>query len=176
MPLIVKETGGGQKFVQAPPGAHSAICCDVVDIGVVEVTYPGKPPRKQHKIRIVWQINENMPDGKPFIVNRRYTASLHEKSGLRKDLESWRGRSFTTQELEGFDVEKLIGVRCLINAIEQKKGTDTYTNVVSISRLPKGMMEMNIRDYVRVQDRPKGDESPEGMPPHGDISDDDVPF
>ena len=43
-----------------------------------------------------------MPDGKPFLVRRRYTASLHEKSALRKDLESWRGRAFTNVELDGF--------------------------------------------------------------------------
>ena len=45
--------------------------------------------------------------GRRFDVARVYTLCLHERAALRKDLESWRGRKFTEQELDGFDLEKL---------------------------------------------------------------------
>ena len=50
-----------------------------------------------------------MEDGRPFAVSKTYTASLFEAAALRKDLESWRGKSFTEEELGGFDISKLLG-------------------------------------------------------------------
>jgi hypothetical protein len=49
---------------------------------MIEVTYLGKTQRK-HKVTLVWQIDEDMDDGKPFLVRRRYTCSLHEKACCR---------------------------------------------------------------------------------------------
>jgi len=143
---------------------------DVVDLGVLEASFGGKTSHK-HFIRIVWQIEEVMPDNRPFIVMRRYTLSLHEKSTLRKDLESWRGREFTEEELDGFDVEKLIGVPCLLNVVQIKKQADTFANVASIMRLPKGMNPLQGRDYIRVKDR-----DPKEQEQHSQIDDDSVPF
>lgn len=150
MPIIAKASGAN--FIPAPPGAHSAVAVDVVDLGMLEVSFGGKK-KTQHKIRIVWQIEEVMADNRPFIVQKRYTLSLHEKAQLRKDLESWRGRPFTDQELEGFDVETVIGVACLLNVIQEKKESSTYANVTSIMKLPKSMTPIKQRDYVRVCDR-----------------------
>jgi len=48
MPIIAK---AGATFIPAPAGTHPAICCDVVDLGEVEVTFQGKTQRK-HKIVI----------------------------------------------------------------------------------------------------------------------------
>lgn len=182
MPIYAKSSGG-TNFTPATAGTHAAVCIDVVDLGVLEVTYNGKT-KKQHKINIVWQIDEDRDDGKPFFVRKRYTLSLHEKAGLRKDLESWRGRAFTEQELEGFDVELLISVPCLLNLIHATKDGSTYANVASIMKLPKMMEAPKVRDYVRVCDREPDvatdDHSDGPASEHegyaGDISDDDVPF
>lgn len=174
MPIIAKTSGAN--FVPAPSGAHSAICVDVVDLGMLEVAFGGKK-KTQHKIRIVWQIAELMPDNKPFIVQKRYTLSLHEKAGLRKDLESWRGKSFTNEELQGFDLEVLLGVSCLLNVLQVNRDGDTYANVVSIMRLPKGMEPVRARDYVRVCDRtPEETAASEGESGAWTATDDDVPF
>ncbi len=187
MPIMAKASGGN--FLPAPAGTHAAVCCDVVDMGVLKVSFGGKD-KMQHKVRIKWQIAEDRPDGKPFTVSKRYTLSLHEKASLRKDLESWRGRKFTDVELDGFDLENLLGVACLLNVIEEKKDGQTYSNVTSIMKLPKGMATITIRDYVRECDRPTT-EAPAidlhddpGPPPqsewdkyHGlQITDEDVPF
>ena len=171
MPIIAKASG--TNFAPAPEGTHSAVCVDVVDLGILEVTYSGKTS-KQHKIKIVWQIEEDRDDGQPYQVNKRYTLSLHEKASLRKDLESWRGRSFSDSELEGFDVEAVIGVGCLLNIIHNK-GRDggIFANVAGVMKLPKGSPTIKMRDYVRVSDRvPEAQAQANSL----EIDDSDIPF
>jgi hypothetical protein len=150
MPIIAK---AGPSFTPAPQGPHAGICVDILDHGLVESTYQGEK-RLKYKITIVWQIDENMDDGRPFLVRRLYTNSLHEKSSLRRDLESWRGRPFTNTELQAFDLENLLSVPCLLNVIHQQRDGATYANVASVMRLPKDMRAPTPRDYVRVCDRP----------------------
>lgn len=176
MPIIAKASGAN--FIPAPSGAHQGVCVDVVDLGMLEVSFGGKK-KTQHKIRVVWQIEEVMADDRPFMVQKRYTLSLHGKAVLRKDLESWRGRQFTDSELEGFDVETVIGVPCLLNVIQEKKDGTTYANVTSIMRLPKGMQPIKARDYVRVVDRTPEETAAAETEAHDNgftPTDDDIPF
>jgi hypothetical protein len=174
MPIIAKSSG--TSYPPAPQGTHAAVCVDVVDLGMLKVAFGGKE-KTQHKIRVVWQIEELRDDGKPHQVSRRYTNSLHEKAALRKDLESWRGKPFTPSELEGFDLEVLLSVGCFINVMHQTREGQTYANVAAVMRLPKGMIAPSPRDYVRVCEREPAESAP--VPPEGDdygISDSDVPF
>jgi hypothetical protein len=177
MPIIAKSSGGN--YIPAPPGTHAAVCVDVVDLGMLKMAFGGKE-HNQHKIRIVWQIEEVRADNKPYTVSRLYTLSLHEKASLRKDLESWRGRPFTDEELQGFDLEVLLSKAALLNVISESKNGLTYSNVASIMRLPKAMQAPTPRDYIRVCDRPatQGQETPPVDDFSGDpgFSDDDVPF
>ena len=178
MSIIAKASGGG--FIPAPPGTHAAVCVDVVDLGIIKVSFGGKE-KQQHKVRIVWQIEEVMADNRPFVASKRYTLSLHEKASLRKDLESWRGRPFSAEELDGFDLENLLSKAALLNIIQEQRNGSTYSNVASIMRLPKGMAAPTPRDYVRVCDRPPAESEPvppEDFGPGEDygISDSDVPF
>jgi len=188
---IIASAGSGTTFVPAPQGVHRAVCVDVVDMGLLEVTWNNQK-KQQHKIRVVWQIDEAMDDGKPFIVQKRYTLSLHEKAQLRKDLESWRGKAFSDDEQKGFDVERLVGVSCMLNVMHVSRDGKTYANVTAVMPLHKGMSKLEpSADYVRVQDRPT--DQPAGQAhtepdygrddrdgdPFGDvppITDDDIPF
>lgn len=175
---IVATAGSGTKFEPCPKGLHQAVCCDVVDMGVLEVTYAGKT-KKQHKVRVVWQVDEARDDGKPFIVQKRYTLSLHEKAALRADLENWRGKPFSDAELAGFDLENLIGANCQLNVIHAVKNTDTYANVAGIVPLGKGMQKIAVRDYVRVVDRKPEDEDEQEQGGGGKNiapDEDDIPF
>jgi hypothetical protein len=173
MAFIVSE---GSSFTPCPAGPHSAVCVDVIDIGMLPNTF--KDGRMQRKCRIVWQVAEQKDDGKPYLVQKQYTASLHEKAALRKDLESWRGRPFTKEEAAGFDVELLIGVTCLLNVQHVERAGSTYANVTSLMRLPKGMAPIAPVGYVRKKDRTDEHDAP--TPPddsYGDHGgDDDIPF
>jgi hypothetical protein len=178
MPIIAKQ--GESNFVPAPAGAWAAVCVDVVDLGVLEVSFGGKS-KQQHKIRIVWQISEMMANNKPYVVSKRYTLSLHEKAALRKDLESWRGRAFTPSELEGFDVESVLSASALLNILAEEKDGKRYSNVTAVMRLPKTMEAPKPRDYTRVCEREKAvpvtaEYDGPGEEWHQGITDDDVPF
>lgn len=175
MGIIVKQTGGGD-FVPAPAGPTAARCCDVRDLGMIETKFGGEA-KIQHKLLVSWLVTAVNAEGQHFMVSKRYTASLHEKAALRADLESWRGRPFTPEELDGFDLDNVIGAPCFFNVVHNTKDGKTYANVTSIMPLPKGMNAPNIpSDFVRYQDRPKDD-----VPPPNDShapveSDDDIPF
>lgn len=185
MAIIAKSSGDGQSFDPAPAGAHRAVCVDVIDRGILDVTWQGQT-KKQHKVDLAWQIDEAREDGKRFLVFKRYTLSLNEKAALRKDLESWRGRAFTREEEMGFDVEAVIGKSCLLNVAQNRKGDRTYANVVSVMPLMKGMGAMVAEDYTRVSERAaaateqttnggalNGPQFEEAVPP---LTDDDIPF
>jgi hypothetical protein len=168
-------------FTPAPAGVHQGVCCDIVDMGVLEVTYPGQPPKKAHKVRIVWQIDELMDDGRPFIVQKRYTLSLHEKASLRADLQSWRGRAFTDAELEGFDLEHLLGVNCLLGVVHAQRGADVYANVSAVMPLKKGMpVIVTSKGFVRKTDRTPDEAEQshgyDGPEPPPLTDDDSIPF
>lgn len=172
MAIMASDSGGGN-FTPAPPGVHPAICIDVVDLGLLETTY-NKQTKKSHKIYVIWEIDEADEKGSRFTVRRRYTLSLGDKASLRKDLESWRARAFTPEELKGFDVEKLIGVNCQLNVVHEVRDNKTWANVTAIMPLGKGMQRMAASpSYVRVKDRKEGD-----APQDGDFAanDEDVPF
>lgn len=168
MAIIATE---GKKFKPAPAGLQPSVCVDIVDLGEEPNSF--KAGALQHKIRVVWQIDTVDPEtAKPFIVSRKYTISLSEKATLRKDLESWRGREFSRDELQGFDLEKLIGVCCQLMIVHAEKDGTTYGNVQTIVPLSKGMERILPRDYVRVKDRAP-EQQQEGFAP---TNDEDVPF
>lgn len=176
--MAIMAKAGASSGPPAPAGTHAAICVDVVDLGLITSDYAGKE-KTQHKIYISWQIDEDRQDGKPFLVSKRYTLSLHEKAGLRKDLQAWRGREFTQEELAGFDVESVIGAPALLSVIHNTKDGQTYANVNSIMKLPKSMVSPSIRDYIRVCDRQEAAPGESHNQPFGPIEDDDslnVPF
>lgn len=172
MPIPVS-AGNSTNFKPCPAGVHQAVCCDVVDMGNLETTWNGQKKIK-HIVRLVWQVDEMMDDGKPFLIQSRYTASLHEKARLRKDLESWRGKPFNEGELQSFDLEVLIGVNCLLNVVHNTKGDNTYANVAAIMPLQKNANKIRVTNYTRVIDRdPKQPQEPDEPPP---LTDDDIPF
>jgi hypothetical protein len=159
MGIIVKD--GGSDYTPAPAGMHAARCCDVVDLGDEETPWGVKA-----KVRISWLINARMADERPYMVSRKYTQSLHEKSNLRRDLEGWRGVPFSAEDLEGFDLEKLIGATCVLQLVHNENGGKTYANVQTITPCRVGDIAPELDGYVRVQDRNRG---PEDKTDHGDL-------
>jgi len=168
-------------FTPAPEGRHNAVCCDVVDLGLVTGQYGEK-----HQCRIYWQIDEINEDAKPpkrFVVSKQYNVSLDPKSTLRKNLEAWRGRGFTKEELADFDTENLVGAPCEVVVQHNIKDEGTYANVVSLVCLRKGDTPLKLDgSYTRKKDRDDY-QAPRSAAPAAEEAaaassgyDDDVPF
>lgn len=132
--MFVSEKSGGN-FPQVEPGMHAATCYGVIDLG----TQPGGEFKPQRKVLIMWELNERIPDGEhegePYRLSKFYTASLNEKAGLRKDLQSWRGRPFSQQELVKFNLANLIGVPALLNV---SHGDNGKARIESVNPMIKG--------------------------------------
>ena len=133
-------SGGGGDFEQVPAGTFAARCYQIIDLGHQTFEWKGEA-KVAPKVRITWELNEPMKDGRPFSISKEYTASIGEKANLRKDLEAWRNRKFTAQELSNFSLENVLGAPCLLGIVHvpSKDGTKTYANLGSIMALPKGM-------------------------------------
>ena len=187
MPIIAKSTGNAN-FESTPLGNQQAVCAFVEDIGTQEGSYMGAPITRREVV-VCWELNEFMKkgeyEGRPFMVSKRYTLSLNEKANLRKDLESWRGKAFTEEELAGFDVEKLIGVNCLLNIISYKKKDGTEgTKIGSISKMISGMNNIEIQNKKPPEwiqrEREKSTEHEEEMKQYDQTvtpeGEDDLPF
>ena len=175
MPIIAK--AGSAKFAPAPEGPQQAVCVDIVDLGLVEQTW-GEETTEKPMVRLVWHSAEIDPEtAEPFQIQKRYTLSLHEKASLRKDLEAWRGRAFTDEELAGFDLEKLIGVNAFLSITHNVSKGTTYANVTSLMRLPNGMTPLPVTPgYVRMCDREDADAPPDRSDAGTPDDDDSIPF
>lgn len=177
--ILVSGDSGGVEFKPHETGPFSAVCCDVVDLGIWQDTFPGKPPRDVRKIRLVFQTAETREDGKRFTVGRMFTASLGDKANLRKFLESWRGTPFTEEQLHGFNLVKLIGACALIQIKHRTKNDKTYADIDAVMQLPKGMARLTVDDYIRVKDRAPAAPvtgSHDGFAPPIEEEEDDLPF
>ncbi len=180
MGLTVRDPGGGD-FERVPTGVHSAVCARYYDIGM-QPGYEGKP---EHKVVLLWEVEWRFTEGELVgqraRVTEKYTASLGKKANLRKMLESWRGREFTEQELEGFDLDKILGKQCTLNLTEvTTKDNKPWTKVSAIMPPLKGaemMVPETLSNYVpewikKIMDTQADAVSPEGQMP----ADDDIPF
>lgn len=145
MPIgyLAPPSAGGD-FDPAPAGTVLATCFRVVDLGTQETNFQGRISHKP-MLMLSWELHcdEKMNDGRPFMISKRYTYSMHEKATFRHDLESWRGRAFAEADFagppNGFHVKKLLGVPCILNVVHKENGDKTYANVSSVSKLMKGM-------------------------------------
>lgn len=139
MSMVVKSEGNSE-IKQLEPGVYTGIASAIIDLGIQENTMFGK---KQRKVMIVWNIvgetvtvnDEEMPR----VMSKEYTMSLGEKSTLRKDLEAWRGRPFSTDELNGFDLTNILNVPCQLQINQQEKNGKTFVTIAAIMAIPKGM-------------------------------------
>ena len=145
MSIYVSE-GDQKPILLAPPGTHQAVCYNIWELGLQEQEFQGKKVTLD-KIMFGWELNEIIPegdfDGKRFVATKTYTKSLWKKANLFLDLTSWRGKPFTTEELKKFDIEKMIGVNCMLNVVHVigKSGRE-YVKVAGVLALPKGLSTM----------------------------------
>lgn len=195
MSLIAKDSRGGD-FELAPEGNHIARCYQVIDLGIQTGNFKGEE-KKANKVLIGWELPMTlMEDGRPFVVSARYTISLHEKAHLRAQLQSWRGRSFTEDELGGFDIRTVLGVPCMVNVVHHISNGRTYANVTAVTPIPSALTcppAVNapikyaidesteeefqaLPEWMRSTIKRDIAPAPAPVPQHEDFPDDDVPF
>ena len=193
---------GGGTFTPAPTGTHIARCYRIIDLGTQHGEYMGEPTRRS-QILVSWELPDELisvgDNMVPVTASKFYTNTLGEKGNLRKDLANWRGRDFSTEELEKFDLENILGKPCLLTIVAKDNGK---TKVASVSGLPKNTQcppqvnpsstfWLDEYDEAKFEALPKGikaiieksEEYPQAVsgevyqpPPPAQAFDDDIPF
>jgi hypothetical protein len=148
-------------FEPAPPGLHDAACIDVVDLGLKDTEFGPK-----HKIRITFQLDALLSNGKRAIASKQFNLSSSEKSTLRLFIEAWRGKAFGSREEFGkFNEEKLVGQPALISIVHAAKGDQTYANINGVFPAKNKTFTLE-GDYIRMKDRPpEGQQRPQQTAP-----------
>lgn len=143
----------GKKFEPHPAGQFRGVCVDVVDMGEVEREYPDGKTKVVNRLRIVFETDGELTDGKPATVALFCNATIGKNSTLAKMLKTWLGRDLTAAEIrDGFDVEAMIGEPAWLIVSQSDDGQ--YANIDVLAKMPKGMAPLEpTGEYVRVQDR-----------------------
>lgn len=179
MPIIVSDTSNGEDFPPHPEGQFAARCIDIIDLGDVETTFQGRT-KKRHRGIIRFYAGESSETGEPLWADKFVTLSLHKKASLRTFLEAWRGKKFTDEELQGFDLEVLLGVDAYIQVSHNVTPNRVYANIDSIMQRPKGVKRApELEGYVRVCDREEHEEESheeEAVGVGAEEDDDELPF
>jgi len=130
-------------FQPVPAGMYVARCYSLVDLGThKKKAYKGVEKGMGRKIQCTFELlsGETMPDGRPFSISTYWWLSMHEMSPMRINLESWRGKKFTEEEEQGFDVKNILGKYCLLNAVTTvSQNGGEFTNIGSLAPLLKEM-------------------------------------
>lgn len=138
MSMIAKDSGN-VSIEKLENGVYTAISSMIVDLGL---QVSEKFDKTQRKMMIIWNVlgEEVEIDGKklPRTIAKEYSFSLGEKSNLRKDLQAWRSKTFTGEELQGFNLLNILNKACQLQIILEEKNGKKYNNIASIMALPKG--------------------------------------
>jgi hypothetical protein len=145
-----------REFERCPAGMHLARCYSIVDLGTQKNEYMGEV-KFLHKIQISWEIHGTddsgqplrMNDGRPYGVFKNYTHSWSEKANLRLDLQSWRGKPFSPEEMRKFDLSKVLGQFCMLNIIErQSQNGKVYANINGVTPVPSVIKQAGLPEGV----------------------------
>lgn len=136
MMLLTKSEA--KDFKPAPEGSHNAVCVRILDLGIQETNFGPK-----RELQFSFEIEEAMEDGRPFLLSRKVTAVMNEKSNLYKMLTGWFGKAAIEAELSngGFSPKRFLGKPGLVNVSHSLSadGSRTFANIASVSPLPKNM-------------------------------------
>ncbi len=152
-----------------PADTYRAVCYAIYDIGThVNPVFKSK----NHQVIIIWELPDLLMDYEkdgvtkqmPRVISKTYTLSLGEKAILRRDLQSWRGRVFTEEELDGFDIKNLLGANGLLQVIVKKKEKGTFAEVSTIMPLMKGMQKVEPATEKQFYSMQDGMDIPENTP------------
>lgn len=137
---IIAKSDSEKKFDPISEGVHLAVCYGIIDLGD---QWSEQFKKTSRKIQLLWELPHETyidKDGqeRPRFTSKEYTLSLGEKSTLRKDLQAWRNKAFTEDELAGFDLQNILGKACQISIIHKENNGALRANIAGIMALTKG--------------------------------------
>jgi len=154
MSLNIRNAKSGISYPPLEAGTYVGVCCSVVDLGLQKTSYNGND-REVNQILLTFEIPDELieydNEMKPRWISNTYTFSMNEKSRLRNDLKTWRGRDFTETEMKDYNLAKLLGAPCMVNVTNTLKNGNVYAGIGSIVKLPKSVQPGSIVPSKKFQ-------------------------
>jgi hypothetical protein len=133
-------------YVPPPEGIHSAVCVDVIDLGIQDTEFGPK-----HKLRLTFELEAKQDDGSPFKVSKSFTASLHPKATLAGFISKWRGKPVA--DGESINLEKLIGASATLVLGTWQNGDKSGVGIDAISKPTKKLSPSGSYDPAAARQR-----------------------
>ena len=195
-----------QEFRKIDAGSYLGRCFSVIDLGHQTVSFieNGQPSQKQQrKVLVSFELfgdDSNGPleiDGKPLVINKKYTFSMNEAAKLRLDIESWKGKKLVKGVDLPFDMKSMLDKWAMVNVVHNDWNGKTYANLNSLSQVPSMIVKagfpktfnenvlFDLSKYTKdsfeklwpwVQDIIKKSAEWSNKVDHNPLVDDDVPF
>ena len=129
--------GNAGPSFHVPEGSHAAICTMVIDTGM-HLSKGDWGEKNQRKVYMRFEIpGQIIPDGdyegQPATIGVRKTFSMYKAAKLRGMLEMWRGKPFSDEDADAFDLEKVLGRSGTIQVYLNKNGYDTFDVITPYS-------------------------------------------
>jgi hypothetical protein len=147
------EDSGSKEFERPDVGQKAGRCLMAIEMGTVKNDFPDAKYPTKPEILLVFELNQLMEDGRPFVVSEKMTFSFGDNAHMMRHLIPWRGgNKYTEDEKRGFDLGKLVGKAALVQIYEspdKHKPEKIWTNIKQIAALPDEM-ESNVLQNVPV--------------------------
>lgn len=198
MPDTILAKGSDSKFKPHPAGQFVGQCVDSINLGESVETFAGELPKLVAKCALVFRTGERNEQTGDFIdIGREFTVSMGEKANLRKFLEQWRGKAYTSEQVDaGVPLEKLVGNHGLLTIAQRESKTKrVYGEITACVGIPKQMAasvtayadyiradywEQKKKDYAEAARKYRADMAVPDVPgddfPEPFDDDDDLPF
>ena len=136
-----------KEYTLCPAGRKIGILYQIIDLGTQKFEYKGKT-KFNRKIMIYFELPfetkkfREDEEKKPFIISKKFTLSLNEKSNLSKFLNDWCDgqfiKKFKSQIENGkFDITRLIGAGGLLYIQHNEYNEKKYASISNIMPLEK---------------------------------------
>jgi len=153
---MIASDNGGVSIPKLEGGVYTATSSAIIDLGIQTSEKYGTT---QRRFVMIWDIlGEEIEINKekyPRTITKEYSFSLGEKSNLKKDLQAWRNKPFTQEELEKFDLLNILNKSCQLQILLEEKNGKLNNNIAGIMSLPKGtaITELNKKYHFDITNR-----------------------
>ena len=174
MKMIAKASGDSDRPLPEA-GLQHGVLYSIIVLGTQETKYM-KKKKTQYKFNVAWELPhqpkiEYEDNGqkilRPQCIFKSYVRSLYSKSNLAQDLAGWRGRGFSKDEENGFDVFTMLtpGVNALLQITHYENNNgEPRAKYIGISKLMPGMVDVVPENAIVEYEPSMGDNFPDGMP------------
>jgi len=128
-------------------GIYLARCVSIIDLGTQLKNFKDQE-KMVHEVRFEFELptvkytyvdkeTQKEVETNCKVMWNNFTVSLSPKANMRKFLESWRGKKFMKEELEGFDLSKILWKVCQLQIIHSEDWK--YANIANALPLMAGV-------------------------------------